>query len=152
VTDDEQTHRDNMALALRAIADRICDDPDFPVPHSVDYLTTFGGDAASVDRVAAVIGATPAWVRGGHYSAAAHFGPVDVRCVAIPDDVMAEHAEGQKVLAEWRERRAADPNICPRCKQKPKHGDMGGCWDCIGICHEGDADHACPICTDDTNA
>lgn len=163
MTEAEQEHRDAFALALRAIADKVCDNPDWPVELypkiHVSASRAEKGGIEEVDRAAAAFGVQPHWeANGNHYTAETKVGPIKVSITAIKSEHMTQYNAAQRVADEWLEKQraekeiAADPNTCPRCKRKPKLAGMDGCWDCIGICHEGGADHRCPICADDTNA
>ena len=92
------THRADLISGLHALADFLDANPALPVPEfSADLLVHVRGtDAeqrAEVDRVAGLLGVSvdDRTARGGHYTAARGFGPVEYRCVAIPAKVMALH-------------------------------------------------------------
>jgi hypothetical protein len=96
------THRADFIAGLRALADYLNANPTVPVPEfSTDVLVHARGtdteQCAEVDRVAGLLGASveDRTARGGHYTAARSFGPVEYRCVAIPAAVMAVHEARQ---------------------------------------------------------
>jgi hypothetical protein len=96
----ESTAADLRAVASRAawvaglrdLADFLEGHPGVPVPpayHTQDISEFPDGDTdderrAGVDRAAEAMGVPAAETRGGHYKAAAHFGPVTYQIVAIP--------------------------------------------------------------------
>lgn len=115
MNDDEQTHRDNVALAYRAVADRICDNPDWPVEthpkiHVLASRVDQGG-IEEVDRAAAAFGVTPRWeANGNHYTADTKVGPIEVSITAIKTAYMTEYNAAMKVADEWiKHQRATDP-------------------------------------------
>jgi len=96
------THRTDLIAGLHALADFLDANPALPVPAlSADLLVHVRGTDAEqrteVDRVAGLLGVSveDQTARGGHYTAARDFGPVEYRCVAIPAKVMALHEARQ---------------------------------------------------------
>lgn len=108
----EREHRLNIALALRQIADRICDNDHWPVETHpkihVSAARVENGGIDEVDRAAALFGTQPQWeADGGHYTAATQVGPIAVSITAIKNAHMEEYNAAQKVADEWREQQKA---------------------------------------------
>jgi hypothetical protein len=97
---DDLLTRAKVIDGLRQLADYLADHPDVPVTrYGWDlniYADSDDGDAAAtaeVDRIAAILGVTPAddTTRGGHYIATRCFGLISYRAVHVPERRMAEH-------------------------------------------------------------
>jgi hypothetical protein len=92
------THRADLIAGLHALADFLGANPALPIPEfSADLLVHVRGtdpeQRTEVDRVADLLDVSvdDRTARGGHYTAARGFGPVEYRCIAIPAKVMALH-------------------------------------------------------------
>jgi hypothetical protein len=94
------THTDFVA-GLHALADFLDTHPELPVPpFQTDILIHIRGSDeeqhAEVNRLAALLDVpvTDETSTGGHYFAVRAFGPVEYRCVAVPEAVRAAFRAG----------------------------------------------------------
>lgn len=106
MNDDEQNHRDAFALALRQIADKVCDDSDWPVDRyprfDISAAAADAGGVEEVDRAAAAMNVEPRWNDSHtHYAAEVKVGPIHYRICAITSGHMDEYYAAQKVANEW---------------------------------------------------
>jgi hypothetical protein len=91
--------RHQIITGLRQLADYLHAHPDLPVSEHgwdlSDYTLRVSDDQgrADVDRIAAILGVTPAddTRGGGHYTAAKAFGPITYRYVHVPARRRAIH-------------------------------------------------------------
>lgn len=94
------TQRARFINGLRDLACFLDTHLGFPVPpyeatiHIFPEGTTDAERRAGVDLLAAILDTKP-FDRGGHYVAAAHFGPVTYEVVAISDAARAAHRAEQ---------------------------------------------------------
>jgi hypothetical protein len=108
VTEQEREHRLAFALALRMIADKVCDNDDWPVevyPQiTVCAARADEGGVEEVDRAAAAMGVEPEWNEARtHYTATVMVGPITCSTVAITSGHMKDYKASTKVANEWIE-------------------------------------------------
>lgn len=113
MTEDQQEHRDAFALALRQVADKVCDNPDWPVDRypriDVSAAAADEGGVEEVDRAAAAMGVEPRWNDGHtHYTAEVKVGPFHYRIAAITSASMDEYYAAQKVADEWKQQQRGE--------------------------------------------
>jgi hypothetical protein len=93
------TQRQELIAGLRMLADFLADNPEVPVPPSVDMLVfpPFASDSAKrreIDAIAAHIDSvTRTFSSYRHYQTSRRFGPVEYRAVAIPADQSEGHGK-----------------------------------------------------------
>jgi hypothetical protein len=82
--------RTRLIAGLRALAEFLETVPEAPAPVTADLMVFPGGTntekRAEIDAIATRIGAQTRWTICDHYTVSRHFGPVEYRATAIPDN------------------------------------------------------------------